>query len=112
MAEALPANRPEDSIGATLLGAFDLAQRVATDEVRLLHLESQERVSGLARRGAWLAAGSLCLLLAWLAVTGAVLVALAPYFSLVVRLGLVAASHAVLGAALVAWGLRDRGDAR
>jgi Putative Actinobacterial Holin-X, holin superfamily III len=108
MAETLPTTRPDASIGATLLRAFELAQRVATDEVRLLHLESQERVNALMRRGAWVAAGSLCLLLAWLGVSAAAVVALAPYAPLEARLVLVAASEAALGGVLLYCGLRGR----
>jgi Putative Actinobacterial Holin-X, holin superfamily III len=112
MAEPLPTTRPDATIGATLLRAFDLAQRVATDEVRLLHLETQDRVHSLLRRGTWVAAGSLCLLLAWLGLSAAAVVVLAPYASLAARLALVAASQALLGAVLMAIGLRNQEELR
>lgn len=110
MAESLPATPPEPSIGATLLRAVDLAQRVAVDEVRLIHLETKEQAQSFLRRGAWIAAGTLCLLLAWLGFFAAAVVVLEPYFSLAARLGLVAGSHAILGGALLGLGLRRRGD--
>ena len=112
MAEPLTTTRPDATIGATLLRAFDLAQRVATDEVRLLHLESQQSAHSLLRRGTWVAAGSLCLLLAWVGVSAAAVVVLAPYASLAARLALVAGSQALIGAVLVAVGLRDPGERR
>ena len=40
--------------------------RSTADELRLLQLESQERVGGVLRRGAWIALGTLCLLVAWI----------------------------------------------
>lgn len=108
MADTLPTLRSEPTIGATLARALDLAQRVATDELRLLRVESERRAEALVRRGAWIAIGALCLLLAWLALSAAAVVALEPHLPLATRLGLLAASQALLGAVLVWLGLRGR----
>lgn len=103
--------RIEPSLGATLGRAIDLAQRVAADELRLLQLESQERVGGVLRRGAWIALGTLCLLVAWIGGWAAAFVALGERFSLEERLALLALAQLVVGAALLWAGLRSR-DAR
>jgi len=112
MAESFPTLRTEATLGATLARTLDLAQRVATDELRLLQVESERRVEAIARRGAWFGFGALCLLLAWLALAAAAVVALEPVLPLAARLGLLAASQAALGVTFVWIGLRARGDER
>jgi hypothetical protein len=96
------------SFGASVGLTLDLAQRVAADELRLLQMESQERIEGVARRGAWLAFGALCLLIAWVGLLAAAVVALEGRFSLELRLLGMALSQLLLGAGLVAFGLRER----
>jgi hypothetical protein len=112
MAESFPTLRAEPTVGATVARTLDLAQRVAAGELRLLQLESERRVEALARRGAWVGFGALCLLLAWLALAAAAVVALEPYLPLAARLGLLAASQALLGVAFFWIGLRAHGDER
>lgn len=99
----------EASLGDTLGRALDLAQRVATDEVRLLQLESHERAAEMARRAAWLGSGAACLAIAWTAASIAAVVALGDRFPLEIRLLLVAAFQALLGAGFVMAALRRRG---
>jgi len=82
--------------------ALDLAERVAADELRLLQLESREHVEQALRRAGWIAAGVFCLCVAWLGLLAAAVVALEGRLSLEARLGALAASQAVLGAALLA----------
>lgn len=98
----------EPSLGATLGRTLDLAQSVATDELRLLQLESKEFVGDAVRSGVWIASGAFCLMLAWIAGSAAAVVALAGQLALEARLGLLAIVQLVLGAALVALGLRHR----
>lgn len=95
---------------ATSLGrTIELAQQVAADEIRLLQLDSQERLLDALRRGAWIGFGALCLGVAWIAVWAAAVVALEDRFSLEARLAMVAISQFLLGAGLVAHGsLRRR----
>ena len=100
----------ERSFGATLGHAFDLAQQVAADELRLLQLESQEGIARAARRTAWTALGGLCLLIGWIGLLAALVVALDGHLPLELRLLLVAASQLVLGASLIALGRRARGE--
>lgn len=100
------------SLGATLGRAIDLAQQVATDEVRLLQIESHERFDDAMRRGAWIGFGALCLAVAWIGAWAAAVVALEDRFSLEARLAMLAISQFLLGAALLARGLRRRADAR
>jgi len=94
------------SLGATLGHTLDLAQQVATDELRLLQLESHDRVSDAMHRGAWLGFGALCLAIAWVAAWAAALVALEGSFSLEARLAMLAISQFALGTALIGFGRR------
>lgn len=100
------------SWSVTLGRTLDLAQRVATDELRLLQLESQDRVSDAMRRGIWIGFGALCLAVAWVVAWIAVVVALEERFPLEQRLTMLVISQAALGAALVGFGLRRRKAAR
>jgi len=102
--------RSEPSLGATLERTIDLAQRVAKDELRLLQLESHERIHEVFRRGAWLALGAVCLVVAWIAGWAAAVVALAEYFSLEVRFAMLALAQLGLGFALLWHGLRNRDE--
>lgn len=96
------------SFGATLGDAFDLAQQVAADELRLLQLEWQEGIARAARRVAWTAFGWLCVLIGWVGLLAALVVALEGHLPLELRLLLLAASQLVLGASLIAFGRRAR----
>ena len=100
------------SLGATLGRAIDLAQQVATDEIRLLQIESHEFFDDAMRRGAWIGFGALCLAVAWIGAWAAAVVALDDRFSLEARLAMLAIAQFLLGAALLARGLRRRADAR
>jgi len=107
MASLLPtAKRIEPSLGASLGRAFELAQHVAGDELRLLQLESHEFVRGILLRSVWVGVGLFCLMIAWLALLAAAVVALEPRFSLEARLALLALFQGAAGGALVAWGAR------
>jgi hypothetical protein len=96
-------------LSTSLARAVEIAQQLAADELRLLQVESHEQLQAWLARGAWLVAGALCALLAWVALLAAIVVALDGRFSLEARLGGLAASQALLGAAMVAVGLRRRG---
>jgi hypothetical protein len=74
-----------------------LAQRVATDELRLLQLESQDRVSDVMHRGMWIGFGALCLAIAWVAAWAAAVVALEDRFSLESRLAMLAITQFAFG---------------
>ena len=100
------------SLGATLGRAIDLAQQVATDEVRLLQLESREHIDEAMRRGAWITVGALCLAVAWISAWAAAFVALEDRVSPVSRLAMLAIAQFLLGAALFARGLRRGVDRR
>lgn len=101
-----PSNAP--SLGVTLERTIDLAQRVASDELRLLQLDSQDRVGDAMRAGVWIGLGAVCLAVAWVAGWTAAVVALEDRFSLEARLAMLAALQLVLGAALMRIGLRSR----
>ena len=96
------------SLGAALGHTIDLAQQVATDELRLLQLESQDRVSDAMHRGMWIGFGALCLAIAWVAAWAAAVVALEDRFSLEARLAMLAILQFAFGTALVRFGLRRR----
>jgi hypothetical protein len=96
------------SLGTSLERTLDLAQRVATDELRLLQLDSQDRVSDAMRGGVWIGFGAFCLAIAWLVACAAAVVALGDRFSLESRLALLAITQFALGTALVWFGLRGR----
>jgi hypothetical protein len=81
---------------------------VATDELRLLQLDSQDRVTDSIRGGVWIGFGALCLAFAWIVAWAAAAVALEGQFSLEVRLGMLAIAQLAIGAALVRFGLRGR----
>jgi Putative Actinobacterial Holin-X, holin superfamily III len=110
MASPLPTVEPiEPSLGTSLGRALELAQRVAGDELRLLQLESQEFVRGTLLRSVWIGVGLFCLMIAWLALLAAAVVALEPRLSLEARLALLALFQGAAGGALVAWGARGGG---
>ena len=96
------------SLGAALGHTIDLAQQVATDELRLLQLESQERVGDAMHRGMWIGFGALCLAVAWVAAWAAAVVALEGRFSLEARLAMLAIAQLAIGAALLGFGRRSR----
>lgn len=98
----------EPSLGATLGRTLDLAQRVATDELRLLQLESKELVSDALRGGVWIMGGAFCLAVAWVVGSAAAVVALEDRLPLEARLALLAIAQLALGASLVGFGLRRR----
>lgn len=109
---AFVTSRRSPSLGDMVGRALDLAQRVATDEVRLLQLESHERVAEMARRAVWLGCGAACLAIAWTAASIAAVVALEDLFPLEIRLLVVGAFQALLGAGFVTAALRRRGERR
>ena len=96
------------SLGAALGHTIDLAQQVATDELRLLRLESRARVSDAMHRGMWIGFGTLCLAIAWFAAWAAALVALEDWFSLEARLAMLAITQLAFGAGLIRFGVRRR----
>jgi hypothetical protein len=87
---------------------IDLAQQIATDELRLVQLESQGRVMDSIRGGAWIGFGVLCLTVAWVVAWAAAVVALESRFSLEARLAMLAIFQLVLGAVLIGYGRRSR----
>jgi hypothetical protein len=101
----------EPSLSATFGRTLDLAQRVATDELRLVQLELKDLVSGALRGGVWLAGGAFCLAIAWIVVSAAAVVALEGRLPLEARLVLLAIAQLALGASLVGFGLRRRKEA-
>jgi hypothetical protein len=105
---AIPLSHVEPSVGRALGRAFEAAQQLVVDEVRLLQLESREAMQSIARRGVWLLAGTFCLAIAWLLLLAAAVVALEGRLPLEARLALVAGTQLALGIALVAWGARGR----
>ena len=98
----------EPPLGVALGRTLDLAQQVATDEIRLLQLETLDRVSEVMRRGMWIGSGALCLAVAWVAAWVAVVVALERWFPLEQRLALLVISQIALGSALIGFALRNR----
>jgi hypothetical protein len=96
------------SMGEAFGRTIDLAQQVATDELRLVQLESQDRLIDAIRSGAWVGFGAFCLVAAWVAGWAAVVVSLEGRFSLEARLAMLAISQLALGAALVGYGRRSR----
>ena len=96
----------EPSLVETAQHALDLARRVAVDELRLLQMESLERIESTARRSGWVLFGAVCLLIAWVALLATAVVMLEGRVSLELRLLGVAASQLVIGAGLLAYGLR------
>jgi hypothetical protein len=108
------------SLSVTLWRTLDLAQQLATDELRLWQLELNDRLSDAMndrlgeamRRGVWIGFGALCLAVAWVVAWAMAVVALENRFSLEARLAMLAISQLALGAILVWFGLRSRRTAR
>ncbi len=98
-------------MGVALERTIDLAQRLASDEFRLLQLDSQDRVNDAMRGGVWIGFGAVCLVIAWVVACAAAVVALGPWLSLEARLALLAIAQLALGSALVRFGLRRRSAA-
>lgn len=98
----------EPSLGAALGRTIDLAQQVATDELRMLQVESNDRVGDAMRRGAWVGIGAFFLAVAWIVAWAAAVVALEDRFTLEARLAMLALSQLTLGIVLVGFGLRSR----
>jgi len=97
----------EPSLAQTL----DLAQRVATDRLRILQLDLEERARGALRRSTWIGVGILCLLAAWVGLLGAAVFALAERIPLSMSFLLVAASQFLIGAGAILWGRRQKARA-
>ena len=95
-------------IGDSFERAIDLAQRVAVDELKLWQLQLMERVKDAARRGVAIGFGALCLAVAWTVGWAAAVVALEPWFSLEVRLLMLAIAQLALGAGGIWFALRGR----
>ena len=105
-------SRIAPSLGASLGRTIELAQRVAADEIRLLQLDTQGFLLDALRKSGWIGLGALCLGVAWIAAWAAAVIALEDHFSLEARLAMLAAAQFLLGASLVAYGLRRRAAAR
>lgn len=99
------------SLSATLGQTIDLAQQVASDEFRLMQLDSHDRVMDAVHSGAWVGFGALCLAVGWVVAWAAAVVALQDRFSLEARLAMLAISQLALGTVLVKFGLRSRPEA-
>ena len=94
-------------LGDSFERAIELAQQVAVDELRLWQLQLLERVKDAARRAVAFGFGALCLAVAWTVGWAAAVVALAPWFSLEVRLLMLAIAQLALGAGAIWFGLRS-----
>ncbi len=104
--EAVPALPSEPSVGAALERVIDLSQEVVVDRIELLQVESQARLLAFARRAAGLGIATFVLLLAWVLLAAAVVAALANRLPLEGALAIVAAVHAAVGGAALAWASR------
>jgi hypothetical protein len=98
----------DSSLGAMLGQTIDLAQQVASDELRLVQFDAQDRVIEAIQGGAWVGFGVFCLSVAWFAAWAAAAVALEDRFSLEARLAVMAISHLMLGTILIRFGPRGR----
>ena len=102
--------RVEPSLGPALERVIDLSRRVVVDQIELLQVESQDWLVGAARRAALVSLGAMSLLVAWIVLLAAGVVALDGYLPLGVRLVLAAGVEVLVGVALLCWGmLRGRG---
>jgi hypothetical protein len=102
----------EPSLSEAIDHVRDAGQRVLVDEIRLLVLEAQERLTAALRRAGWLGFGVFCLVLAWVGFLLAAVVALEAWMPLELRLAAAAASQLVLGLCLLGWGMRSRRQPR
>ena len=100
--------RIDPSLGATLGRTIDLVQQVATDELRMLQLDSQDRVSDGMHRAAWIGFGAVCLVFARFVAWAAAVVALEHWLPLEVGLAMLAISQLAIGTVLVGYAPRSR----
>lgn len=98
----------EPSLGSAAARVLDLTQRVAIDRIELLQVESYNRLVATARNASLLVIGMMCLMVAWLVLLAALVVALKGRWPLEVRLTFVAGIQAVFGFALLGWARRRR----
>ncbi len=94
----------EPSLGPALERVIDLSQRVVVDRIELLQVESQDWLVRAGRRAGLVSLGAMSLLVAWIALLAAGVVALDGYLPLGVRLVLAAGVEMLVGVALLCWG--------
>ena len=97
--------RIEPSLGPALERVIDLSQRVVVNRIELVQVESQDWLVRATRRAGLVTLGAISLLVAWLALLTAGVVALDGYLPLGVRLILAAGVEVLVGAALLCWGM-------
>lgn len=102
----------EPSIGPALERVINLSQRVVVDRIELLQVESQDWLVRAARRASLISLGAMSLLVAWIALLAAGVVALDGYLPLGARLVLVAGVEVLVGVALLRWGMLRGRSAR
>jgi len=83
----------------------DAAEKVVVDQVRLAKFEAQAALVRTARDSAMIGVGGILVLLAWVFGMVALHALLVRYLDPAASLGIIAGANAVIGAALVGFGL-------
>jgi hypothetical protein len=105
MLESHP-TRSEPSLVDSLIRAFEAGQRVVLDRLDLAYFDLAQIATRTLRGAVLIAIGSLLLVGAWFALTGALVLWLHQYLTLPASIGVVAGGSAALGAVAVAVGVR------
>lgn len=95
------AGRSDATLGSAFVRVVDLSQRLVTDQFELMQVETKEKLVSAGRRLATKIFAIACLAVGWLALIGAVMVALSGYAPLELRLLAVGALHATIGASVL-----------
>ena len=109
MAERMiPVRYGDVSASIALERTLGLVHRMVINQMRMVQFEWEDHVQRRLRRSTWIGFGLVCMLLAWVALLGAAVVALEGVLPLEGRLVLVSTSQLLLGVALIGWGRRLR----
>lgn len=90
----------ESSVGDAVSRVMSLSERVISDHLELLKLDTQDQLRNAARRIAVLAAAGTLFLLGWAALVGAILATLSDQFGLGLLLLAVSAFHVCIAVGL------------
>lgn len=96
----------EPSVGTSLGRAIEAGQRLVVNRIDLARLDIMQILSRISRSAAFVAAGAFLACVGWVALTMAAIICGHQYLTWATSAALVRLFNAVLGAALIAFGVQ------